>query len=53
MEVMDKRKPRSYKTTNSVYDNAMEFAKKKKTTLAEMVEVYVSKIARLNQKPKK
>jgi hypothetical protein len=39
--IIEKRKPRSYKCTDFVYDRAMKVAKKKKTTLAEEVETFV------------
>jgi hypothetical protein len=39
------RKPRSYKATDKVYKAAMKVAKKRKTTLASMVEEYLISIS--------
>lgn len=53
MKTEEKRFPRSYKVSDSAYDEAMKFAKKKNTTLAELIEAYVKRLAKKNDKLQK
>lgn len=41
----EKRNPHSYKTTDSVYKDAMKRAKKEKTPLAQMIEEIIEAYA--------
>jgi hypothetical protein len=46
------RKPRSYKATDKAYKRAMKVAKKRKTTLAKMVEEYIESVGEPEQSAK-
>jgi hypothetical protein len=50
MEDKEKRKPRSYKCTDTVYDNAMNMAAQKGTDLAKVIEKFVIKYGNKKQK---